>query len=108
MKAMFDGVLQAEPVMDDFQAGEVLPDQVGTEGISTFTFSSPVNLVVIDASGAETDVARADPFGGMPTQSLGIPCRNETPTFLPVITTQVRVWAPDGMVMSVYGYRRVS
>lgn len=107
MKVMLDGALQAEPVRDDYQSGEVLADQVGTGSPLSFTFSAPVNLVVIDASGEDADVARADPFGGTAGSALGIPCRNDTPTFMPVVATTISVWAPTGMTVSCYGYRRL-
>lgn len=93
-------------VRDDYGGGEVLADQVGTGAVLTFTFSAPVQLVVVDASGAAADVARADPFGGEPAATLGIPCRNETPVYLPVGTSAVKVFAPAGMIVSCYGMRR--
>lgn len=94
-------------VRDDYQTGEVLPDQTGAGGVLTFTFASAVHLVVVDANGAAADVARADPFGGTPDAATGIPCRDETPTFMPVTTSAVEVFAPAGMTVSCYGYRRV-
>jgi hypothetical protein len=93
-------------VRDEYQGGEVLADQTGAAGVLTFTFTSAVQLAVVDANGVATDIARADPFGGTPTATLGIPCRDETPTFMPVATSTVKVFAPSAMVVSVYGYRR--
>jgi hypothetical protein len=95
-----------QKVHDDYQSGEILDDQTGASGVLTFTFASAVHLVVVDANGAATDIARADPFGGTPTGTRGIPCRDEVPTFMPVIATVVKVWAPTNMVVSCYGYRR--
>lgn len=92
---------------DDYQSGETLPDQTGSGGVLTFTFSSPVHLVVVDASGTATDIARADPFGGTPTSSQGVVCRDETPTFIPVQTSSIKIFAPTGMLVSVVGYRRI-
>src|SRR5919108_4879151 len=51
-----------QPVRDDYQTGEILADQTGAAGVLTFTFSAPVQLVVVDANGTATDLARADPF----------------------------------------------
>jgi hypothetical protein len=98
--------LAAVKVHDDYQAGEVLADQTGAAAVLTFTFSAPVHLVVVDANGAATDIARADPFGGTPTATTGIPCRDEVPTFMAVQTSSVKVYAPTAMVVSCYGYRR--
>lgn len=95
-----------QKVHDDYQAGEVLADQTGAGAVLTFTFAAPVHLVVVDANGTAANVARADPFGGTPDATTGIPCRDEVPTFMPVTTSSVKVWAPASMVVSVYGYRR--
>lgn len=93
-------------VTDDYQAGEVLADQTGAGGVLTFTFSAPVHLAVVDANGTATDVARADPFGGTPAAGTGIPCRDESPTYMPVTTSSVKVYAPSNMLISCWGYRR--
>lgn len=94
------------PVKDEFTGGQVLADQTGAGAVLTFTFASPVQLAVVYGDGLATDVARADPFGGTPSATLGIPCGDEVPTFLPVTTSAVKVFAPAGMVVSVCGYRR--
>lgn len=106
VEGKLDTILAGLKVHDDYQAGEVLADQTGAAAVLTFTFAAAVNLVVVDANGATTDIARADPFGATPTATQGIPCRDEVPTFMPVTTTVVKVYAPTGMVVSVYGYRR--
>lgn len=92
------------PVKDDFDGGQVLAEQTGAGAVLTFTFSAPVNLVVVEASGLID--ARADPFGGTPTATLGIPCRDETPVYLPIITSSVKVWAGVGVAVNVWGFRR--
>lgn len=91
---------------DDFQGGEVLADQTGAAAVLTFTFSAAVQLVVVSGNGIATDFARVDPFGGTPSATLGIPCGDEVPTFIPVTATVVRVFAPTGMVITVWGFRR--
>lgn len=91
------------PVKDRYLEGEVLPDQVGTGGVLTFTFSEPVDLIWcrVDGGGA----GRADPFGGIPTADRGIYVEPEVPAPLTVTTTTVRVFAPTGTVVRVHGYR---
>ena len=92
-------------VADDYQAGEVLADQSGVGAVLTFTFSAAVQLVVIHARGASL-TARADPFGGTPSASQGIVCGDDAPTYVPVATSLVKVFAPAGMAITVHGMRR--
>jgi hypothetical protein len=68
-----------------------------------------VNQVWINADGgaASTAVCRADPFGGTPTASSGIPVYNQAATPLLVNTSAVRVFAPSGQTVTVWGYSRV-
>lgn len=95
----------APAVRDDYVGGEVLAQQSGAGAVLTFTFASAVQLVVLESDG-DTLVSRADPYGGTPTASLGIPCRHQVPTYLPVTATTVRVYAPTGTVVNVWGMRR--
>jgi hypothetical protein len=94
------------PVRDDYQSGEILADQTGAAGVLTFTFASAVHMVYIFANGLVTDIARADPFGGTPSATLGIPIGDEAAAYLPVTTTSVKIYAPTNMVISVAGFRR--
>ena len=96
----------APAVRDDYSGGEVLADQTGAAAVLTFNFASAVQLVVVHGDGADGELARADPFGGTPSAVLGIPCGSEIPTYLPVTTSSVKVFAPASMVVSVWGYRR--
>jgi hypothetical protein len=93
-------------VQDDYQTGEILADQTGAGAVLTFTFSAAVQMVMIFANGLATDIARADPFGGTPTATLGIPIGDEAVAYLPVTTSSVKIFAPAGMVVSVAGLRR--
>lgn len=93
------------PVRDDYTGGEVLAQQAGAGAVLTFTFASEVQLAVVESSGALL-VSRADPFGGIPAAALGIPCRDEVPVYLPVAVTVVRVFAPVGANVNVWGFRR--
>lgn len=102
-----DVQLRAAPpsVRDDYLFGEVLAEQSGANDVLTFTFSTPVQLVVVESKGVGL-VSRANPFGATPSQSLGWPCRDEIPNYFPVITSSVLVYAPNGTTVNVIGYRR--
>lgn len=91
---------------DDYDGGEVLAEQAGAGNVLTFTFSAPVQLVVVEAESPGMQVARADPFGGEPDATTGIPCRSEVPVYMPITTTEVKVWAPGGTTVNCWGYRR--
>lgn len=84
-------------------AGEVLPSQNGAGSVLTFTFSQPMHRVVIEAVGSGT--ARADPFGGTPSSSAGVPLTAQSKTF-DVTATTVRVYAPALVAVHVWGMRR--
>ncbi len=97
-------------VKDDFQQGEILPDQPGTNGVLTFTFSAPVDFIWITDTGTVTaNVSRADPFGGVPSVSVGIPVFNQAPTPINVTPARsiIKLFAPTGSNIAMYGYRRV-
>lgn len=93
------------PVKDDYPGGEVLAQQTGAAAVLTFTFASAVQLVVVESAGEDL-VSRADPFGGTPSATLGIPCRDQVPTYLPATATVVKVYAPTDAAVNVWGYRR--
>lgn len=94
-----------QKVHDDYQAGECLEDQLGTNAVLIFTFSTAVQLVVVESSGADL-VCRADPFGGTPTASKGFRCSDGAAVYIPVATSEVQVYAPAGTTVAVNGYRR--
>lgn len=96
----------APAVKDDYQTGECLAEQTGAGAALTFTFSSARNLILIEAVGSGSQVARVDPFGGTPTSTLGIRADDGVPLYLPVTTTVVKVFAPASMVVSVAGFSR--
>lgn len=87
---------------DTMIAGEALADQNGAAGVLTFVFSSAVQLVWVRSKGG---ISRADPFGGIPAINTGIPCADDEPTPISVQTASVKVWAPAGSVVSVWGFR---
>jgi hypothetical protein len=90
---------------EEFTGGQVLAQQSGAGTVLTFTFASAVQLVVVDSSG-DGLVSRIDPFGGTPSESLGIPCRHEVPVYLPITATVVKVYAPAGAAVNCWGMRR--
>jgi len=93
---------------DHYDSGEVLADQSGSGAVLTFTFTTPVDLVFVQAkSAAGTSQARVDPFGGTPSASQGIPAEDGAPQPIPFRTGTVKVFAPTGMTVSVWGYRYV-
>lgn len=94
---------ETQRVADDYTGGQTLPDQAGSGAVLTFTFTTPVQMVVVEARGG---TVRADPFGGTPSGSLGVVCFDGTPTYVPVTTGAVKVFAPGGTTVSVYGLRR--
>lgn len=89
-------------VTDKFTGGEVLADLTGAGAVLTFTFASAVQLVWVFSAGADS---RADPFGGTPSATLGIPCDTDTPMPLTVETSSVKVYAPTGATVTVWGFR---
>lgn len=88
-------------VSDSFAGGEVLADQAGAAGVLTFTFSAARQLVWVRSDGG---VARANPFGGVPTSTSGIFCDDGVPTPITVTTSLVKVFAPTGTTVKVHGY----
>lgn len=102
-----DGQLRASPVpaRDDYQDGEVLADQSGAGAVLTFTFASPVHMVVLESVGTDL-TSRADPFGDVPSASQGIRLHDQAPVYVPVVTSEVQVFAPAGASVTVVGLRR--
>lgn len=87
----------------DFMTGfEGLADQSGADGVLTFTFASPVELVWVRSVGG---VSRADPGGGTPSAVAGVYCADDEPAPITIKTSAVKVYAPAGADVSVWGYR---
>jgi hypothetical protein len=129
----FDGTNKASnnnpvPVFDDYYSAEYLPDQTNTNPTSsvlTFSFSSPVQLVWVFMRGASiNDEGRVtvgvdsgttdgtpvpgvtDPVVQTPSQNTGTVLQDQTPTPITVVANSVKVFAPVGARVTVYGYRR--
>lgn len=91
------------PQQDIFTTGQTLADQVPAGGVVLFSFSgNPVNLVWVKPVGGG---CRVDPFGGIPDATTGIPCDDEVPNPITVLTNEVRVYAAGGVTVSVWGFR---
>lgn len=104
--ATVDATGSVVSAQDIFSGGEVLADQAGAGAALTFTFSAAVQLVMVFAKSATgTLQARADPFGGTPSAAAGAPCEDGVPMAFPVNASAVKVFAPTGMTVSVWGFR---
>ncbi len=88
-------------VAEVFNSGATLPDQSGAGGVLTFTFASAMDLIWIRSVGG---VSRADPFGGTPTSTQGVYCADSEPQPITVTATTIKVYAPSGATVSVWGY----
>lgn len=90
---------------DAYTGGQTLADQTVSNSVATFTFSAPVQLLyVYGASSLGTNTYRADPFGGTPSATSGIPSPDGVATAIPVQTSSVKVFGASGAV-SVWGFR---
>ena len=94
----------------DYSSAQILADQAGAGGVLTFNFTTPVDFIwVTDTGTTTTNISRVDPFGGTPAASTGIPVFNQTPTPISVVppSMTVKVYAPAGANISMYGLRYV-
>lgn len=86
----------------DFATGEILEDQTGNAGVVTFTFSTHMYLICAYSADA---TSRATAFGDPPTSSKGIVLPTDVPTYITARSNQLKVWAPVGATVSVWGFR---
>lgn len=93
---------------ESFKGGEILAEQAGAGAALTFTFSDYVDRVCVNCRDVETValVCHADPFGGTPTNTLGMAMQRNTTYELPVRTKTIKVFAPSLSTVCVWGYRR--
>jgi hypothetical protein len=102
MKIRKDGILEPQPVHDRFRDGEVPADQSGAGGVLTFTFAKEMDLIWVRSDGADS---RCNPFGGNPSATAGIICEDGIPHPITLSTTTIKVFAPAGAKLNVWGYR---
>lgn len=94
-----------QSVSDDYALGEILDDQVGSGGVLVFNFTEPVVsfwVAVLGVSGT----AKVDHYGTIPTANRGIPIEAGGVLPIPEPTSVVRVFAPVGLTVTVWGQRR--
>lgn len=112
LDALTDAELRASAVVvsDDYQTGEILPDQTGANNVLTFTFASPVQNVWVYAIDVTDPTlsgeVRVDPFGGTPSANLGIPVSYGGGFPIPFTGDTVRIFAPANARVTIYGNRR--
>lgn len=88
-------------VSDVFTGDEYLTDQTGDGTVKTFTFTSAVDLIIVRSIAV---VARATCDGTAPTNSKGIYCAIDEPTYITRRTSTVKVLAASG-TLAVWGFR---
>lgn len=92
---------------DDYSGSEYLAEQTSAGAVMTFTFTADVHQVWVEQSSSDsTAVARVRADGSDPTSTVGIPARDKVPVPMTVTTDTVKVLAPEGAVVNVWGYRR--
>ncbi len=87
---------------DYYRDSEYLADQTGAGAVLTFTFTSEVHAVFIRPTGGIVRVAMG---AGTPSASLGAYVGDSETAVFPRATTTVKVFAPSGTVVTVWGYR---
>lgn len=95
------------PTADSYSTGEALASQSGAGAVLTFTFSSPMDLIwVMSIDLTDSDqISWMNPFGGTPSNGAGIPCLDRAQQPVTLTTSSVKVWAPTGTTVAVWGYR---
>ncbi len=98
------------PVKDDYNGVEYLADQQSSGSVLTFPFTASVQKIWVElqaTSQTDTSTARAQTDGNAPTASRGILLHagQVQPISCPS-TTVLKVLAPTGYTVVVYGYRR--
>lgn len=100
-------LIQDEQVADDYTAGEILASQSGADGVLTFTFATAQNMAWVKFTASDADaVCYADPLGGTPANGTGIPICESVPMPLHYNTSSVKVYAPTGATVTVWGGKR--
>lgn len=89
-------------VSDELTGLEVLDDLAGTGDAQEVSFQQPVELLLLEADGGEARMR----ISVDPTETNGIRLRDGEKTYIPVQTTNCRIWAPVGVTVTVGGMYR--
>jgi hypothetical protein len=92
-------------VRDDYDLGELLDDQAGSNGVATFTFSSQVTSFWVAVMGT-SGIVKIDHYGGDPSSTRGIPVQAGGVLPIPEPATAVKVYIPTGLTVTVWGQLR--
>lgn len=87
-------------VKDSYLTDESLASQVGAGAVLTFTFSASRELIWVRAQGGNAFAK----VTGTPANSDGIYCEDGVPQPITVRATVVKVWAPPGVTVYMWGY----
>lgn len=100
-----DAQLRASAVTttDSYLSSEYLADQTGTGAVLTFTFASPVDLLILHAEGGVCRYAAG--AGNTPAANAGGYLAAGETVYYPRRTTVASVYAPAGAVVSAWGTR---
>lgn len=100
---------------DDYAQIEYLDEQDGDGTVKTFTFSAPVQFIVVEMISTLTDPDQIELQEGsatsgsaLPTPTKGALLKSEIPVTLLDNTDTVKVLAPANTRLRVYGKRRVA
>lgn len=100
---------------DDYAQVEYLDEQAGDGTVKTFTFSAPVQFIVVEMISTLTDPNQIELQEGsvtsgadLPTPSKGALLKSGIPASLMVSTDTIKVLAPADTRIRVYGNRRVA
>lgn len=89
----------------DYENEQYLADQASVGAVLTFTFAQDIKMAMVEISSSTlTDTGRARTDGVDPTTSTGAVVRASGATPIFGLFTTVKVLAPSGTTVSVYGY----
>ncbi len=92
---------------DDYASSEYLPEQTSSGAVLTFNFTKTVHQLWVEMSAQDSSaVGRIRADGEAPTSTQGIPARDKIPVPITVTAQTVKVLAPEGAAVNVWGFRR--
>lgn len=98
---LFQILIGPLPVRERLTGLQLLEDQAGSGGVLSFDFAAAVDLAWVRSVGV---VSRAGTPTAVPTATKGIYCADDEPTPVTLYGTQLRVFAPAGATVSVWGF----